>query len=324
MKLLFDNATSTPLLSGNHLRRPLVTVGICVRNCESCIKAAIDSVLDQAFPQELIEIIVVDDGSDDQTLSIALDLLMHVDLQVKIFHSEWRGLGATRNTVVSNAQGDYIIWVDGDMILPSSHVQEQVNFMKENPNVAIAKATHGILENESFLVIMEHSGFVAVDFRYRGETERLPGTGGAVYRVEAIKQVGGFDNQVRGVGEDQELASRIRKAGWKIFLGTPAIFYERHRRTWKDLWSEYFWHGNSAYRIVQMGKRAITFHKMVPPAGFIAGVTYSIIAYRVLRLKRIFLLPIQYTFKRIAWSSGFLAAQVRAHLSRRYSGRSYK
>ena len=84
--------------------KPVVTVGLCVRNCEATVGEAIESVLDQNFSHELMEIIVVDDGSEDKTLSVVSDILSKSDLSVEVFHSEWMGLGPARNTVVDNAK----------------------------------------------------------------------------------------------------------------------------------------------------------------------------------------------------------------------------
>ena len=65
-----------------------------------------------------MEVIFVDDGSEDETLSIINSYVPRMDVKVKVFHHGWKGLGLSRNVVVDSASGDYIIWVDGDMILP--------------------------------------------------------------------------------------------------------------------------------------------------------------------------------------------------------------
>ncbi len=65
-----------------------------------------------------MEVIFVDDGSEDATFSIIQDSIAKIDIQAKAFHKKWMGLGAARNVVVNNASGDYIVWVDGDMTLP--------------------------------------------------------------------------------------------------------------------------------------------------------------------------------------------------------------
>jgi len=292
--------------------KPKVTIGVCVKNAEATIKDAIGSILVQDFPHELMEVIFVDDGSEDKTLSIIKSYVPKMDMQVNVFHHKWKGLGPSRNVVVNNASGDYIIWVDGDMILPRDHVRKQVEFMEQNPAVGVAKARYGIYPQENLVGALEDIGYVAVDFKYEGEVadSRAMGTGGSIYRVKAIRQVGGFDNYISGVGEDADAEYKIRNAGWILYRAAPALFYERRRKTWKDLWREGFWHGYGGYYVFRKNRDIIALYKMVPLAGFVAGVWYSIIAYKLLRRRWVFLLPIQYTFKRTAWFFGFIKGQI--------------
>lgn len=290
--------------------KPIVTIGFCVRNCEASLREAIDSVLDQDFPHELIEVIFVDDGSKDGTLSVILDYISNMDMQVKVFHSEWKGLGWARNVVVDNARGDYIVWVDGDMILPSDHVRKQVEFMQQNPKVGIAKAKHGTCPGEKLVATLENLPYLVEDFRNEEKvTPKLLGTGGSIYRVEAIRQVGGFDSKIKGAGEDQDAARRVIAAGW-LFDRTQTLFYERRRDTWKALWDEYFWWGYGMHRTLRKNKDLIVLWRMVPLAGFLAGLLYSIDSYRLVRQKKVFLLPLHFTFKLTAWCLGFIKSRI--------------
>ena len=64
--------------------RPEVTLGVCVRNCEGYIEEAIGSIINQDFPHELMEMIFVDDGSEDDTLSIIHKSTLMIDIPVSI------------------------------------------------------------------------------------------------------------------------------------------------------------------------------------------------------------------------------------------------
>jgi len=293
--------------------KPIVTIGMCMRNCENSIKEAIHSILGQDFPHELMEVIFVDDGSEDQTLSVVKDSISRINIQAKVFHSEWKGLGAARNKIVNNASGDFIIWIDGDMALPKDFVRKQVEFMEQNPKVGIAKARYGIALKENIVAFLENIADVAEDARAQDEWKgnlRLPGTGGSIYRVKAIKQVKGFDDDLRRVGEDQDAAYRIKDKGWLIYR-THIVFYEKRKlKTWKELWAKYYWHGYDHYDLYHKNRNLFILHTMVPPASFIAGLMYSIVAYRLTYRRAAFLLPFQYAFKMTAWLFGFLKNQI--------------
>jgi len=296
------------LLSG-----PIVTIGVCVRNCASTIREAIESIMAQDYPHDLIEVIFVDDGSQDETLAIIKQYASKIDMKVKIFHHRWRGLGPSRNIVVKNASGKYVVWVDGDMIIPKDFVRKQVEFMEKNPKIGIAKAKYGIYEEENLLGFLENISYVAVDHIYGGKpTFRTLGTGGSIYRVSAIHEVGGFDINLKGVGEDVDVEHRVRKAGWLTYLGGPTVFYERRRKTLKAIWEEGFWHGYGGHHAYLKNKKAFDLYKMTPIAGFLAGVWYANIAYKVTHRKTVFLLSLQYAFKRTAWCLGFIKSQFKS------------
>lgn len=280
--------------------KPVVTVGMCVRNCEGLVREAIGSILRQSYPRDLTEVVVVDDGSEDKTLSIVLDIFSNLDVEVLVFHSKWRGLGGARSTVVENARGKYIVWVDSDMILPQNHIQLQVNFMERNPEVGIGKARYSMFDEKSTVAFLENLKFVIED----EIAPKLPGTGGSIYRVNSVRQVGGFDKRLTGTGEDEDVAFRIKAAGWKISR-TYATFIERRSRLWKDLWNKYFWYGYGDFQLYLKNRRIFSLTRMNPLSGLILGMFYSVMAHRVIHSRRIILFPFHFAFKMTAWCAGF-------------------
>ena len=286
-----------------------VTIGVCVKDGASTLREAIESVMSQDYPHEFMEVVFVDDGSKDKTFSILNSYVPNMDMNVKVFHHDWKGLGFSRNVIVNNASGDYIIWVDGDMILPENHVSRQVEFMERNPKIGIAKARYGMLSTENLIATLENAPFMIYDSRKENIGLKLPGTGGAIYRVKAIKQVGGFDNNLDGTGEDQDAAFRVMTSGW--FLDqSPAVFYERRVKTWGGLWRKYFWYGYGDYDLYCKNRKIFSIYRMNPIAGYVAGFLHVPDAYRLLGCKSVFLLPFHFAFKMMAWSSGFLKGNL--------------
>lgn len=296
--------------------KPIVSVGMCLRNCENTLRDALDSVIKQDFPHERMEIIFVDDGSEDNTPKIVLDYASRIDISAKVFRDKWKGLGAARNLVVNNANGDYIIWVDGDTILPEDYVRKQVEFMEQNPSVGVTAGVFGVLPG-NLVLNLELIPAIIDHIRYEKprsfvwKTEKLPGTGGATFQVKALRQINGFDDNLRGVGEDQDVARRIKDSGWLIRLN-DAVFYERHggMSTFRDLWNKYFWYGYGNQSLYRKNRKLFSLPRMSPPAGFITGFFYSLIAYKLLHLKMVFLLPFHFALKQIAWSLGFIKSQI--------------
>lgn len=289
--------------------KPKVSIGVCVKNGASTIREAIESIIHQDFPHELMEVIFVDDGSEDETPSIIRYYASKMDMKTKVFHHKWKGLGPSRNVVVNNAHGDYIIWVDADMILPKNHVRKQVEFMERNSKVGIGKAKYGFMRRESMVAVLENIPWIVFDSRAGSMEVKLPGTGGAVYRVDAIRQVGGFDNCMKGVGEDQDAAYRVREVGWAI-KRSPAFFYERRVRVWGDLWRKHFWYGYGDYFLYRKNRNVFSLYRMIPVAGFVVGALTVVDAYRLTHLKSVFMLPFHYAFKLTSWCFGFVRAQV--------------
>lgn len=287
--------------------KPKVTIGVCVRNCQDTISEAIQSILTQDFPHELMEIIFVDE-SEDNTLSIIKECASKVDMKIKIFHYKGKGLGYSRNVVVNNAHGDYIVWVDGDNVLPPDHVRKQVEFMEGNPNVGIGKARY-MMPKESLVAILENIPFMVSDKKPEIKTLKLPGTAGTICRLEVIKQAGGFDSDLKGTGEDQDVAYRVAAMGLLISR-TPAFFYERRVNTWRKLWNKYFWYGYGDHDLYCKNRKIFSLYRMNPLAGFIAGALYIHDAYELTNYKVVFLLPFHFAFKMFAWCLGFAKAHV--------------
>ncbi len=284
--------------------KPKVTVGICVRNGASTLREAIESVMAQDYPHELMEVIFVDDGSTDDSLSIMHHYALKMDMNVKIFHHEWKGLGYSRNVVVNNAEGKYIVWVDSDMTIPKNFVEKQVEFMEENPKVGIAKARHGIKDMKNTVAVLEHIPFAISDLKDDWLESKLPGTGGSIYRVEAIRQVGGFDEKLKGTGEDQEAAFRVKTAWWHI-KQSPVIFYEKRAQNLLEAWRKWIWYGFGDFTLYCKNRKIFSPRGMNPLAGLIRGFLFIPDAYRLIRRKVVLLLPFHLSFEMAAWCVGF-------------------
>src|SRR5438132_4898306 len=106
--------------------KPLVSILIPAYNAEPWIADTIKSAVDQTWPRK--EIIVVDDGSADQTLQVARRF---ASKNVSVVTQENQGAAATRNKAFELSQGDYIQWLDADDLLSPAKIEKQVAAAEE-------------------------------------------------------------------------------------------------------------------------------------------------------------------------------------------------
>jgi glycosyltransferase involved in cell wall biosynthesis len=109
--------------------KPLVSILIPAFNAEQWLPDTLRSAIAQTWDRK--EIIVVDDGSTDQTLAIARTFESGC---VKVFTQKNQGAAATRNNAFSLSQGDYIQWLDADDLLAPEKVARQMEALGDSAN----------------------------------------------------------------------------------------------------------------------------------------------------------------------------------------------
>jgi glycosyltransferase involved in cell wall biosynthesis len=107
---------------------PLVSIIIPVYNAEKYLDESIGSAISQTWKK--IEIIIVDDGSADQSLNIALKYQAE---KIKVFHQENKGASAARNRGLLEANGDYIQFLDADDLLSENKIADQITALEGEP-----------------------------------------------------------------------------------------------------------------------------------------------------------------------------------------------
>jgi glycosyltransferase involved in cell wall biosynthesis len=105
---------------------PLVSILIPAYNSQQWIGETIESALAQTWPRK--EIIVVDDGSTDQTLQVARQFASN---SVYVTTQANQGASAARNTAFTICQGDYLQWLDADDLLEPNKIEKQMKMLDQ-------------------------------------------------------------------------------------------------------------------------------------------------------------------------------------------------
>ena len=199
---------------------PLISVIIPVFNGEKTIKETIESVLNQTWSD--LEIIVINDGSNDSTLGI-LNRLQ--DPRLKIFSYSNAGLAASRNRGIFLAIGKYISFIDADDVWTLDKLEAQLNALKVNPQAAVAYSwTNWIDESGQFLRPGGH--IIANGNVYEQLLKRdfIESGSNVLIRTEALTEVGSFDESVKAV-EDWDMWLRLAACYEFVCVPLPQILY---------------------------------------------------------------------------------------------------
>ena len=208
-----------------------VSILIPAYNAERWVGSALQSALDQSWPK--LEIIVVDDGSTDQTLAVAR---RYESVRVKVMRQENRGAAAARNTALREAQGDFLQYLDADDLLSPDKIQEQLILLRDNPDyLSVSSAVYFFDGKDPDSGLEERSGAVDTDDPVKWLIEFLGPDGpfgtvpyGAWLTPRSIaERAGPWDDSVRSPDDDGEYFARIVLASRGIRASKAARYYYR-------------------------------------------------------------------------------------------------
>ena len=128
--------------------KDLISIIVPVYNVEKYLDRCIDSIINQTYKN--IEIILVDDGSTDQS-SIICDKYSKLDKRIKTIHKKNGGLSSARNTGLDIAKGNLLGFVDGDDYIDSNMIEELYkNIIKTKADIVICNFVRFDEEKETF------------------------------------------------------------------------------------------------------------------------------------------------------------------------------
>jgi len=219
-KLGHDSSVLRPPLP----RAPFVSVIVCSYNGGRTLAACLDSLSKLNYPD--YEVILVDDGSTDDTAHIAAQFP-----QVRYIHQSNHGLSHARNTGAAAARGEVLAYTDSDCMADVDWLYYLIGTLVSGdyagvggPNVTPPA------QNWVQACVAAAPGGPSHVLLTDTVAEHIPGCNMAFYRW-AFESVGGFDAEYHKAGDDVDFCWRIQQAGWVIAFSPPAIVWHYRRFT---------------------------------------------------------------------------------------------
>ena len=212
---------------------PFVSIVLPAYNEAKCIKSCLESLKNLNYPKNLYEIILVDNGSTDETVQIARD---YTD---QIYILKGVNVAALRNMGTLKARGKIYAFIDADCTADTEWINNAVNFLHSQICITGSKCQAPLDSGW-----IEKAWFSQREFKI-AEVSYI-NSGNLIVPANIFKKVGGF-KETLVTGEDYEFCVRAKKSTKIISNNDIAVVHYGNPKTIKQFYRREIWHGLGAF-----------------------------------------------------------------------------
>ncbi len=272
------------------LRDPLVSVIVPAYNEGMLIANCVSSIL--ASDYRKIEIILVDDGSKDNTLQVMQKFAGRPN--VTVISKPNSGKASALNKGIEATHGEIIFCIDGDTVFKKDTVRQALNAFTSAKVGAVCGHDSPINLNNWQLKLFNLQNHVGTGFVRRALSliDCLPIVSGNIgaFRKSVISEIGGFRNNF--IGEDLELTFRIHKAGYKVVFQPRAQVFTESPSSISAFWKQRVRWGRGFIQTLKIHKNMVFNPKYGLFGMFLGFNALSMIVIPALQFVSLFILPI--------------------------------
>ncbi|MBN1779893.1 glycosyltransferase [bacterium] len=279
-----------------------VTVAVVTYNEKKHIEDCIRSVCAIHYPAEAMEILVVDGCSTDGTQDIVRRLIER-DARIRLVENPGRTVASNRNTALSEARHPFVAFTDADCEVPADWLSIlTAAFRKgcQSDETLAAVGGANVPPPGSMSRFLQALGIMLNTFAgslgsVQGKVYDTPRTVDSLaclnvlYDRERVLSVGGYDEDMKNIGEDAEMHFRLRKAGYRLLYIPESTVFHKLRPTPVKWARNMFNYGRGRVVMSRKHRELLTFRYMLP--------LFFLAAFAMIPLVRwspVFLLPLAY------------------------------
>ena len=249
----------------------LFTVIVPTYNRRDEIKELLESLTIQSISNDDFEIIIVDDGSDDDTEEVVNGFIKSTDLNISFLKQDHKGPGEARNLGMQNAKGNYQLFIDSDCIADVNWLTAYKIALK-NITPAGFGGPDKVLPN--FSPVQKAIDYSMTSFittgGIRGHSKKkiskyYPRSFNMGVRTDIVKRIGGM-NKLRH-GQDIEFSHRIISTGEPVIKVADAVVYHKRRISIKKFFRQVFNWGVARINLYKIDKGMLELVHFFPAAG---------------------------------------------------------
>jgi len=247
---------------------PLVSIIIPAWNEEKSIRETVESTLHLNYPQDKLQIIAVNHGSDDKTGKI-LDSIKGIEV-LHITRKKGDNKAVAFNKGLARAEGKFVACLDADSVVSAEALNDMLPYFAESEKVAVVTPSMLIKSPKNLLQWLQKYEYIVSLFVKRLSSHInciyvAPGPF-SLYRTSILKELGGFDE--KAIAEDMEIVYRLQKnqyiakqclKGGYSYVAAPNTIKELYKQRQR-------WYGGSLSNIYQY--RKLAFNRRYGDFGF--------------------------------------------------------
>lgn len=261
---------------------PFVTVIVPVRNEAACLAATLRALVEQNYPRDRYEILVVDGQSEDDTCNV-VRAQQRTASQVQLLYNPRRLSSAARNIGVAQARGDYILVVDGHCeVRTPDYLARLVEVFGRHGVESVGRPQpleiHEASPLQRAIAAARRSrlGHNPGSFIYSDVGGLAPPDSVAIaYRRDVFDRIGRFDESFDAC-EDVEFNHRLRAAGGRCWFAPPLAVHYRPRGTLGALILQMLRYGRGRARLIAKHPQSLAAGPLIP-AAFLLSLAVTLV-----------------------------------------------
>ena len=255
---------------------PKVTVIMAIRNEEAFISRSLKAVLEQDYPANLVEVLIVDGMSDDKTRQVVEQTAAeYAESTVRIIDNPGKIKPKALNIGIAQATGEVVIIVDGHCEIAPDYVTACVKHLADDKYAVVGGPIETIGEGYigKAIAVGMSSSFGVGGSSFRTVQDRALTVDTVPFpacKSHILAEAGPFD-EVLANNQDDEYNFRIRKMGYEILLSPDIRSTYYSRSSLPKLWRQYYRYGMYKVAVMQRHPRQMRLRHFVP-MGFVVSL----------------------------------------------------
>lgn len=258
----------------------VVTVAIPAYNEETTIRKTVESVINLDYPKDKLEILIVNDGSTDDTEKIVKEIIKeNKKNNIKLINQKNSGKGVALNNAINKSKGEFFICLDADSFVKKDALKKMLPEF-EDPDVAIVLPLMKVKDPKKMIEKIQWYEYL-INIFYKKLMAKLdcvhvsPGPF-SVYRKKILQKIGGFSEN--NLTEDLEITLRTQKYHYKIIQVLSTEVYTYVPKTLKAFYKQRNrWYKGTAFNLMNYRKMLFNhkygdFGMMHLPSVMLSGI----------------------------------------------------